>query len=79
MYTLERENAAMSKAQTMIRKSSTAQLLMIWEMTTTSTDENIPMVRGWLMDEFERRDEKGFEAWICGDADDYGLRKYIEA
>lgn len=77
MYTLERENAAMSKAQTMIRKSSTAQLLMIWEMTTTSRDENIPMVRGWLMDEFERRDANGFEAWICGDADDYELRNYI--
>ena len=77
MMTLERENAAMSKAQTMIRKNSTKQLLMIWEMTTTSNDENIPMVRGWLMDEFERRDPKGFEAWICGDTDDYELKNYI--
>lgn len=77
MMTLEKENAAMSKAQTMIRKSSTKQLLMVWEMTTTSNDENIPMVRGWLMDELERRDPEGFNAWLDGDTEDDELKNYI--
>lgn len=78
MMTLERENAAMARAQALIRTRSTDQLLAVWEMTTNNHDENIPMVRGWLMDEIERRYPAAFEAWICGDTEDSDLRLYVK-
>ena len=40
-------------------------------------DQNLPTVRGWLMDEIERRDPKGFERWMDSDLDDDGLLKFI--
>jgi hypothetical protein len=41
-------------------------------------DENLPTVRGWLMDEIERRDPEGFEAWMDSDLDDDGLYQFIK-
>lgn len=38
-----------------LKHYSTERLLDLWEMTTTNSDHNIPAVRGWLMDEIERR------------------------
>ncbi|MCI8442972.1 MAG: hypothetical protein HFG27_10630 [Provencibacterium sp.] len=43
-----------------IKKLSTDQLLTLWEMTTDIDDKNIPDVRGWLMDEMERRNPESF-------------------
>lgn len=42
-----------------LKHYSTERLLDLWEMTTTNSDHNIPAVRGWLMDEIERRLERG--------------------
>lgn len=42
-------------------------------------DENIPTVRGWIMDEIEKRNPAAFDAWLEGDAEDASLRKYILA
>lgn len=50
----------------------------LWEMTTTNSDHNIPAVRGWLMDEIERRFPEAFEKWLDGDAEDGALRKFIK-
>ena len=40
-------------------------------------DENLPTVRGWLMDEIERRDPEGYEAWMDSELDDDGLYQFI--
>lgn len=44
-----------------LKHYSTERLLDLWEMTTTNSDHNIPAVRGWLMDEIERRFPEAFE------------------
>lgn len=47
-----------------LKHYSTERLLDLWEMTTTNSDHNIPAVRGWLMDEIERRFPEAFEKWL---------------
>ena len=65
-------------AREKIRRMDTQTLLATWELTTNVNDANIPIVRGWLMDEFELRNPKGFNQWLdtdlCLDED---LRKFI--
>lgn len=41
-----------------------SQLKETWIATETSQDENIPTVRGWIMDEFEKRDADGFDTFL---------------
>lgn len=70
---------ALERAKTMIRSLETNQLLAIWEMTTTWNGENVPILRGWLMDEFEQRYPDAFTAWMESEAPkDEDLRGYIE-
>ena len=38
---------------------------------------NLATVRGWLMDEIERRNPEAFEKWIDSDKDDDGLLEYF--
>ena len=45
--------------------------------TNKPYDPNLPTVRGWLMDEIERRDPDGFERWMDSDLDDDALPQYI--
>ena len=45
--------------------------------TGKSYDPNLPTVRGWIMDEIERRDPDGFERWMDSDLDDDGLHQFI--
>lgn len=61
-----------------LKHYSTERLLYLWEMTTTNSDHNIPAVRGWLMDEIERRFPEAFEKWLDSDAEDGALRKFIK-
>lgn len=53
------------------------QLCELFELTTNYRDPHIPTVRGWLMDEIERRNPEGFDAWLCGDAEDSTLKNYV--
>jgi hypothetical protein len=41
-------------------------------------DPNLPTVRGWLMDEIERRYPEAFEKWMDSDLDDDGLYQFIK-
>lgn len=56
---------ATEKAKRMLAKRTMAQLIADWELT-----ERLPytielnLTRGWLMDEFERRDPEAYDAWI---------------
>ena len=60
---------------TLIKERTTAQLIETFIMTGRVNNEYIPTVRGWIMDELERRDPEAFSAWLdsetCEDADLY--------
>ena len=44
-----------------LEKMTTEKLCELFELTGTMSDENIPTVRGWLMDEIMKRNPEGFE------------------
>ena len=57
---------------------TTEKLIEMFELTTNMNDENIPTVRGWLMDEIEKRNPDGFDKWLDSeDPEDNTLRKYM--
>ncbi len=61
-----------------LKKSSLAKLLDLWELTTALNGPQVPTVRGWLMDEIERRNPDGFDAWLDQDAaEDQDLRRFV--
>lgn len=70
---------ALEMAKKQISEMNTKQLIEVWELTTNNDSEYVPMVRGWLMDEFEARQPEAFEAWIdsenCEDAE---LKNYLK-
>lgn len=71
----------MTKAEEIARKviarETTEKLISLWELTTDNDNPETPTVRGWLMDELEKRNPAGFEAWLDGDAEDETLKDYI--
>lgn len=63
-----------------LRTLTDEQLLTAWEFTEHLEDPQCPTIRGWLMDEIERRYPVDFNAWLGQDApEDSQLRKYIMA
>lgn len=58
---------------------STKKLIELWEATNKAPmTPELPTVRGWLMDEIERREPRGFNAWLEQDTPrDEELRMYI--
>lgn len=63
-----------------LRTLTDDQLLTAWESTEHLKDPQCPAIRGWLMDEIERRYPVDFNAWLDQDApEDSQLRKYIMA
>lgn len=72
--------AVEQKVKNLLRGTCTEELLETWEATTIDNDENIPTVRGWIMEELEKRYPAEFGAWLDSDeARDEDLRKYIRA
>lgn len=63
-------------ARALIAKRSTAELVGDFETTETQNDEHIPTVRGWLMDELEKRSPEAFEKWL--DAYTESPREYFK-
>lgn len=63
-----------------ITSASLEELLDLWEQTDAAPmTPELPTVRGWLMDELERRSPDGFNAWLEQDApNDKGLRQYMQ-
>jgi hypothetical protein len=70
---------AEQKARELISKQTTEELLTQWELTNIMNDEHIPTVRGWLMDELEKRNPEAFEKFLDDYAEDDELRKYMTA
>ena len=57
-----------------------AELLDDWELTINAHGSDRFAVRGWLMDEFERRDQEAFIKWLFDDnKNDKDLREYMTA
>lgn len=60
-----------------LKSMTTEKLCELFELTTNMNDENIPTVRGWLMDEIAERNPEGFDKWLDTDAEDHTLRNYV--
>jgi hypothetical protein len=54
----------MNKAAVIIKSLPIEKLILSFELTESNNDENIPTVRGWLMDELEERNPEAFEKWL---------------
>jgi broad specificity phosphatase PhoE len=67
------------RARNLIGSLATSQLLDQWETTTTMNDPNTPTLRGWFMDELEKRFPDQFDKWLDSDCRDEDLRKFIYA
>ena len=46
-------------------------------LTGAIHDPHIPTVRGWIMDELNRRNPEAYDAWLEGPALDEDLPKYF--
>jgi hypothetical protein len=59
---------ATHKLISLFAQLNTEMLIESFELTEGRKEDEIPTVRGWLMDEMERRNSDAFDAWIEGDA-----------
>lgn len=56
---------ATERAKRMLAKRTMAQLIADWELTERLPyTPELPVTRGWLMDEFERRNPEAYDAWL---------------
>ena len=64
-------------ARSRLASRTTEQLILDWELTEAlPMTPELPTVRGWIMDEFKRRNPAAYDAW-CDDEDlDASPRKY---
>lgn len=68
-----------TKIPAIIKSMSTKKLIETFIETGKINDENIPTVRGWLMDELEARNPEAFDAWMDSeDCEDEDLLKYYK-
>lgn len=70
---------ATEKATAKIASLIDDQLFAAWESTEKHDKENWAaqvMLRGWCMDEIEKRYPEGFNAWLDQDAPDSDLRRF---
>jgi hypothetical protein len=70
------DTAASGKLTELFSGLNTAQLIEAFEATDSRNDAEVPTVRGWMMDEMERRNPAAFESWLSGDAT-IPARKYF--
>ena len=64
-------------AREILANSTLGDLLDEWELTSSVNSPEVYTIRGWLMDEFERRNPEAFNEWLDGDAEDHTLRDYM--
>lgn len=67
--------SAEAKARKMISTRSIEELIRDFETTEFLNTPEVPMIRGWYMDELEKRDSEAFEKWI--DSDEESPRKFF--
>lgn len=64
----------MNAAEQKIATKPTEMLIEIMELSQTDQRPEVPTIRGWVMDELERRDSEAFAAWL--DSEDGSPRKF---
>lgn len=80
MTTIKTPETALLKLRARKTKDLITDLILAGKMIDTlkkAVDPNMFTVRGWIMDELERRNPEAYEAWIDSDADDDGLLAYF--
>lgn len=61
-----------------LKNMTTEKLCELFELTENMNDENIPTVRGWIMDEIQKRNPDGFNEWLEDDLSvDSDLKKFV--
>lgn len=55
------------KAKSLLQQRTTQDLISDFILTGQMTGNNIPTVRGWIMDELEARNCSAFSAWLDQD------------
>lgn len=66
----------MARAKVAARR--TCDLVNDFILTGRIADPNIPTVRGWIMDELEKRNPAAFESWLDDERNtDESLRDYF--
>ena len=63
------------KARKKVAALTTKNIIFQFELTENMNDVNIPTVRGWLMDELEKRNPEAFDAWM--ESDEESPRKFF--
>lgn len=75
MIVINAGQQAEAKGRALVAKRTTYQLIEDFEETNNKKlDEYLPIVRGWLMDELEKRDQSAFNNWI--DSNESSPRKF---
>ena len=74
-----RRSVSEQKAINLVATLSTEQLLDQWEATSAMTDLEAPILRGWFMDELEKRFPDQFDKWLDSECRDEELRSFIYA
>ena len=66
------------KARSRLANRTTEQLILDWELTEAlPMTPELPTVRGWIMDEFQRRNPEAYDAWFDDDDPDASPRSYF--
>lgn len=66
------------QAKKILEKYSTADLCDLFAKTETRPyNKALATVRGWIMDEIEKRNPQGFEKWLEEYAPDNKLKNYV--
>ena len=68
----------MEKVKAILKSRTLEELVKDFEATETTNDINIYQVRGWLMDEIQKRNPTGYEKWLDSEnCEDSELKNYI--
>ena len=60
---------AVEKAQALLAAQTTQDLILQFELTETVESSEVYTVRGWIMDELEKRNPEAFDKWIDSNED----------
>ena len=67
----------MEKAMEILKSRTLEELVNDFESTTDIENENIYTVRGWIMDEIQKRNPEGYEKFIDDFREDSELRNFV--
>jgi len=64
-YNADSDNPSETQARAMLSQRTTYQLVLDWEeQERRQMTDVMPIVRGWLMDELEKRNKAAFDCWL---------------